>query len=202
MQKNLSAVLALVLGSIGAQGFGPHPGFGSGRTSGGGGGGGGVSPPTVACTSAGELAYFSTLPGTQLECTDIVWDKINSVLSIPDAGNAPAASLGFGQLVIDQSDGILKIRKSTGDGGALVSLEAGGVSATFEQNSFTPGLGQTVFALSTAYVGAGGLSRVSVNTTAGYVEGVHYTISGTTLTWLDPFTLDGSDSVVVIHQTN
>lgn len=47
-----------------------------------------------------------------------------SILS--DAVTAPSAIASYGQIFIDSSDGKLKIRKSTGDGGGLVSLEDAG----------------------------------------------------------------------------
>ena len=107
------------------------------------------------------------------------------------------------KVFLDSATGEISVRKSTAGGGGVVSLEAGGTTATFEQKTFIPTLGQTVFSLTTAYVGAGGYSTMAVNNIGGYEEGINYTISGTVLTWLNtPFTLDGTDRVVSDHQTN
>ena len=125
------------------------------------------------------------------------------VIRVGDAATVPAAIASFGQIAIDPADGILKIRKSSGDGGGLQSLEGtGGGGATFTENEFTPTASQTIFTLTATYVGANGLSVIGLNTAGGYAEGTHYTISGTTFTWLDtPFTLDTADRLVVKFQT-
>jgi hypothetical protein len=92
------------------------------------------------------------------------------------------------------NSGVFSVRHGTG---TIVPLEG---TSEFQQDPFTPTLGQTVFSLSQAFLGTPGISLVLVNNLA-YVEGTNYTISGTTLTWLDtPFTLDGSDSLVAVYQ--
>lgn len=115
---------------------------------------------------------------------------------------APVADATRDIIFKDTADGIIKARKSTADGGALVSLEGGGGgSSTFFEESFTPTIGQTVFALSNPYVGATGLSVVIIND-ATYPAS-RYTIVGSTFTWLNtPFSLDGTDLLTVKYQVN
>lgn len=76
--------------------------------------------------------------------------------------------------------------------------KAGG--ASFSVDSFTPTTGQTNFALSDTPAQPNGLIVVTLNTAVAE-EGVSYTLSGSTLTWLNvPAALDPSDTLVVYYQ--
>lgn len=71
--------------------------------------------------------------------------------------------------------------------------------AEFQQDSFTAIPAQVLFTLTTAFY-PNGLSIIIVNGLV-YTQGADYTISGTTLTWLNtPFTFIGGESVVVKYQ--
>ena len=135
--------------------------------------------------------------------TEVARFDADGGLRLPDSGTVPAAEVGFATIIVDPADGITKVRKSTGDGSALISLEAGGISALFVEDAITPSAAQTAFSLSGTYVGAGGHSTVCVNTLCGYERGVHYTISGTTMTWIPgaSFPMAATDRVVVKTQT-
>lgn len=84
---------------------------------------------------------------------------------------------------------------------AIGGTGGGGGGGTFVENEFAVlSDGQTVFTLSTTF-SPGGLSVLWVNG-IGYAEGTDYTISGTTVTWLDnPFALEIGDQVTVKFQT-
>jgi len=72
-------------------------------------------------------------------------------------------------------------------------------SATIEEESFTPSNGQTTFTLSKTYE-AGGFVQFFVNGIK-YDLIVDFTISGTTVTWLDtPFALATTDFVSIHYQ--
>lgn len=77
----------------------------------------------------------------------------------------------------------------------------GTVTVNFEQDSFAPAFnGQTNFVLSSS-AAVGGVSTAYVNGIA-YFAGTHYTISGTSFTWLDfEFTLSTTDDLVVEYVT-
>lgn len=71
--------------------------------------------------------------------------------------------------------------------------------AEFQQDSFTAIPAQVLFTLTTSFY-PNGLSIIIVNGLV-YTQGADYTISGTTLTWLNtPFTFVGGESVVVKYQ--
>lgn len=76
----------------------------------------------------------------------------------------------------------------------------GGGGSAFAEDEFTVASnGQTSFVLSQTFL-SGGLSILFVNST-GYAEGTDYTVSGTTLTWLDTdFTLEIGDKVVLKYE--
>jgi hypothetical protein len=79
---------------------------------------------------------------------------------------------------------------------AIYAGPGGGGGGAFTENEFNATAAQTVFTLSSSFA-PGGLSILFVNG-IGYAEGTEYTISGTTLTWLDvPFILDAGDRVVI-----
>ena len=87
--------------------------------------------------------------------------------------------------------------------GALQELGGGGGGggASFAENEFIATPAQTVFALSFAFVGVGGLAILHVNGFV-YAKDTDFTISGTTLTWLDTsFVLDAGDCVTCFFQT-
>lgn len=80
-----------------------------------------------------------------------------------------------------------------------ISGAGGGGGAGFYDESFTPMPGQTVFTLSQPCI-LNGLTVLDVNGIV-YVEGVHYTVAGTTLTWMNVgFSLDPSDLVTIRYQ--
>jgi len=177
----------------------------SGGTIGGGGGGGGTgdvtgpsssldnSIPTFNLTS-GKIIQDPAKAFINSDSLDVLLNNFRILDGTCDAGVV-------GRTTICNNGGVLSARHGTG---ILISLEAGaGAAATFVEDEFIPSASQTVFMLSATYVGANGLTVVGLNTAGGYAEGTHYTISGTTFTWLDnPFTLDGVDRLVVKFQTN
>lgn len=80
-----------------------------------------------------------------------------------------------------------------------IGSTGGGGGASFAENEFSATPAQTVFTLSGSLV-PGGLSVLFVNG-LGYAEGTEYTVSGTTLTWLNvPFILEAGDRVVIKFQ--
>ena len=83
--------------------------------------------------------------------------------------------------------------------GDLLSVGAGGASVTaLQEDVFAPANLQTVFSLSTSWFG--GYVVVYVNGIE-YVRNVNFTISGTTLTWLDtPFTLSLGNRLVADYE--
>jgi hypothetical protein len=83
-----------------------------------------------------------------------------------------------------------------------LSVGGGGTAAEFVEESFNPGVGQTIFVLSNSHAAGNKLSLACINAVCGYEQGTSYTISGTTFTWLNnPFSLDATDRLVVKHQT-
>ncbi len=64
----------------------------------------------------------------------------------------------------------------------------------FVVDKFTPTAGQTAFALSSELADPDTI-EVTVNGVV-YERDADYTLGGTNLTWLDPFTLDGGDRVL------
>lgn len=87
-----------------------------------------------------------------------------------------------------------------------LELEGGGGggggtgSITIEEETFSPSNGQTIFILSKTYE-VGGFVQFFVNGIK-YDLTVDFTISGTTVTWLDtPFTLTTTDLVSIHYQT-
>jgi hypothetical protein len=112
--------------------------------------------------------------------------------------NSDCTNAVAGRTSICNDSGVLSVRHGTG---TAVSLEASGVSATFQEDTYTPSLGQTVFVLSQTFVGGSGFSEVKVNTVC-YLKTIDYTISAGSMTWLNtPFSLDSGDVVVVKYQT-
>ena len=121
-----------------------------------------------------------------------------STVTVQDEGSGvagtPHSALNFVGAGVTATDG--------GAGVATVTIPGGGSSEFLEQ-TFAPTLGQTVFVLGTSHLAGNALSLACINQLCGYREGVSYTVSGTTLTWLDsPFTLDTVDSFTFKHQTN
>ena len=78
-----------------------------------------------------------------------------------------------------------------------------GGGAAFAENEFTVVTnGDTVFALSIAFLGVGGLAILHVNGVT-YAKDTDFTIVGTVLTWLNNlFTLDAGMAVTVFFQTS
>ena len=64
------------------------------------------------------------------------------------------------------------------------------------EDTFTPTLAQTIFTLSNSY-GAGTISILFLNGVS-QLEGIDYTISGTTLTYLH-LTLDNLDTLQIFY---
>jgi hypothetical protein len=84
-----------------------------------------------------------------------------------------------------------------------IGLVAGGApaagTAPFQEDEFTATGGQTVFVLSETFA-LNGMATVTVNGVR-YAQGTNYTISGTTLTWLDtPFTLEVGDCIIALYE--
>lgn len=92
-------------------------------------------------------------------------------------------------------------RLGTGRSSQYADSGGGGGGSTFYDESFVPTDDQTVFTLSQACV-ANGLTVLDVNGVV-YVEGLHYTVAGTVLTWLNvDFTLKSTDLVTIRYQTS
>ena len=96
-----------------------------------------------------------------------------------------------------------RIRLYTKAGGGVWCRENNGnivdVVGEWVEDEFTATVGQTVFALS-AQVDTKGDVSVIVNT-LGYARGTHFTVSGSTMTWLNtPFAMDTGDTVVVKYR--
>jgi hypothetical protein len=85
--------------------------------------------------------------------------------------------------------------------GAALGVPLGGAAAApapTAEDEFTATLAQTVFTL-TQSAAAGGVVVLTINGQR-FAEGTDFTISGTTLTWLDtPFTLEAGDAVVITY---
>lgn len=109
-----------------------------------------------------------------------------------NAGPSSEVDVRFHALIV-----ALRAEENGGGGGPIVDVTGGD---QFTEDEFTPTNGQTVFTLTETYV-TGGLATFYVNGIA-YRRDTDYTISGTTLTWLDgPFTLSSSDEVFVVYQS-
>jgi len=89
--------------------------------------------------------------------------------------------------------------------GALAEIGGGGGGggAAFAENEFVAiSNGQTIFTLSVAFLGVGGLAILHVNGVV-YAKDTDFTISGTTLTWLNNlFALEIGDCVTCFFQTS
>ena len=83
---------------------------------------------------------------------------------------------------------------------AATSGTGGSGTFNYKEEEFTPSFGgQTTFILAETY-SAGGFSDLSING-ATYAQDTEYTVSGTTLTWLDVgFTLDTLDRLVLRYE--
>lgn len=80
----------------------------------------------------------------------------------------------------------------------LTSLGGGGGSGTDQiQDVFTPTSGQTNFTLSQTPLDTNDV-HVFVNTVK-YTNGIDYTVSGTSLLWTGPFSLDTQDALEVTY---
>ena len=146
-----------------------------------------------------------TGPGSSVDGATVVFDGVTGkiikeatdFLKLSDALALPSAVANFAQLGIDPSDGILKIRKSIADGGALVSLEGSGGGSALAYQTFTPTFGQTVFSLSQA---PSGVTLAFVNG----IESTAFSVLGSTFTWLPlvaGFGLETTDSLDIYYET-
>lgn len=170
----------------------------------GGGGGGGfpdrIQDATVSTVVTAEPteAVF-TLGGNQVMSVSSGLLSVRGVPQYRTAEFSCASSPGtFGHDTLCDDGGVLSVRHGTG---APIPLEGAGAASTFVEQSYIPALGQTLFTLPAAYVGGTGHASIHVNSV--HYDDQTYSISGTTLTWLDvPFTLDTNDLVVIHYQTN
>lgn len=105
-----------------------------------------------------------------------------------------------GDIIVDDGSGPVTPAEQDDVGDMLTAREAlsigGGANLT--EDEFTASPSQTIFILSMTY-SSGGYSLLTVNGLEAD-RGISYTISGTTLTWLDtPHTLDG-DKLIIKYQ--
>lgn len=81
-----------------------------------------------------------------------------------------------------------------------IGVTGGGQATYFQTDSFSPTSGQTIFSLSTTPATTNNLIFAVVDGGV-YYEDVSFTITGSTLTWLDtPFPLGPPDDLVVYYQ--
>ena len=147
---------------------------------------------------------WNTSPATSLQAVSAALaDAISSItagIGMNGGGTGPSVTLDVdvgtspGQIV--QLDGLGRLPAV--DASLLTNIPGAGVPATFDL--FVPTASQTVFALSQAGVEAG--SSAFVNGVR-YHPGLHYTIAGSTFTWLPiptEFSLGTTDLLVVNYE--
>ena len=108
----------------------------------------------------------------------------------------------------DTTSDLLLAKLSAGVGITLTELNdggneqieiSGGAAALWTEDEFAPGLGQVSFILTSAPADPDSFS-LHVNGVV-YDDTADYTVSGTTLTWLNTlFSLDGSDKLLARYQ--
>jgi hypothetical protein len=105
--------------------------------------------------------------------------------------SAPVSTLKFanGSVTINP-DGSASIASLGGGGGG---------SDVVVDETFVPTNGQTAFVLSTVPLNNSDILMLINN--IAYIVGQNFTISGTTITWLDDFTLETTDIVVIRYTT-
>jgi hypothetical protein len=166
---------------------------GYGGSGGGGSGTGDVTGPAGATTDA--LVCFDGGTGKSIK------QCIRVTIPAPSISNSPPLSPPPMTFWASGTTPVPPYFPSTlyfWNGGAWVVTSG---TAEFNEDVFTPTFGQTVFTLSLPFKGAGASVLLAVNGVLDYIEGVDFTITGTTLTWMGPFTLTGVDQVIARYQT-
>jgi hypothetical protein len=117
-----------------------------------------------------------------------------AVVAPPDQDLANSQSIMY----VDEGGDDLKWKVRYSDGSLKtfsLNVTGAGASVLETEEIFSASNGQTAFVL--ALASAGGVSFFSVNGIL-YAEGTDYTVSGSSVTWLDTdFTLEAGDEIII-----
>lgn len=114
---------------------------------------------------------------------------------------------GTGNVFRDKTGVALNHKTINGTGGITITDNAdtidvdgagAGSGAPWVKDEFTPTIGQVTFILSSTPTDLASLTLVLNGTK--YDDVTDYVVSGTTVTWLDPFTLKAKDKLIIQYK--
>ena len=160
---------------------------------------GGSDPVTIVDLDTGIAGAGEVLTADGLGGSSFAPGGVGAIVVKDEGATVPNGPHGTVNFI-----GTAVVATDAGGGQVNITVSAAGSNALFDEDTHSASNGQTAFALSTPFVGAGGHSIACVNKVCGYANPVDYTITGSTMTWnnsVGTFPMETNDEVTIKYQT-